>query len=146
MEDRFETDVDDLWSALTRPERLARWIAVVEGDVRRDATVHARFTSTWEGAVRIDVCDAPTRLLVTLEPDTEDETVIEANLLPGDGSTLLVIEERGLPRQDLAAHGAGWQVHVEDLATHLAGADPEPWRDRWLALRPAYQALDERTA
>ena len=29
MEDRFDTDIDDLWSALTDPSRLARWI----GDV-----------------------------------------------------------------------------------------------------------------
>src|ERR1700722_7001895 len=26
MQDRFDTDIDDLWSALTEPERLARWI------------------------------------------------------------------------------------------------------------------------
>jgi hypothetical protein len=25
MEDRFDTDIDDLWSALTDPGRLARW-------------------------------------------------------------------------------------------------------------------------
>jgi hypothetical protein len=27
MEDRFDTDIDDLWSALTDPGRLARWTA-----------------------------------------------------------------------------------------------------------------------
>ena len=32
MQDRFDTDIDDLWSALTEPRRLARWIAEVEGD------------------------------------------------------------------------------------------------------------------
>jgi len=25
MEDRYDTDIDDLWSALTDPGRLARW-------------------------------------------------------------------------------------------------------------------------
>jgi hypothetical protein len=34
MEDRFYTDVDDLWSALTEPSRLARWYGQVEGDLR----------------------------------------------------------------------------------------------------------------
>jgi len=29
MEDRFSNDPDDLWSALTDPKRLARWIAEV---------------------------------------------------------------------------------------------------------------------
>ena len=26
MQDRFDTDIDDLWSALTDPGRLARWM------------------------------------------------------------------------------------------------------------------------
>lgn len=34
IEDRFNTDVDDLWSALTDPARLARWHGQVEGDLR----------------------------------------------------------------------------------------------------------------
>lgn len=32
--------------------------------------------------------------------------------------TRLVLEERGLPLEVLAGHGAGWQAHVEDLAIH----------------------------
>lgn len=34
IEDRFETDIDDLWSALTEPGRLARWYGQVEGNLR----------------------------------------------------------------------------------------------------------------
>jgi hypothetical protein len=34
MQDRFDTDIDDLWSALTDPRRLARWLGDVEGDLR----------------------------------------------------------------------------------------------------------------
>ena len=34
IEDRFDTDIDDLWSALTDPGRLARWMGEVEGDLR----------------------------------------------------------------------------------------------------------------
>src|ERR1022692_3308508 len=36
MQDRFDTDIDDLWSALTDPRRLARWMGEVEGDLRLD--------------------------------------------------------------------------------------------------------------
>ncbi len=31
MEDRFDTDIDNLWSALTDPRRLAGWLGEVEG-------------------------------------------------------------------------------------------------------------------
>src|SRR6476660_8341713 len=34
IEDRYDTDIDDLWSALTDPGRLARWYGEVEGDLR----------------------------------------------------------------------------------------------------------------
>ena len=34
VEDIYDTDIDDLWEACTTPERLARWIAEVSGDLR----------------------------------------------------------------------------------------------------------------
>ena len=34
LEDRFQTDIGDLWSAVTDPQRLARWLGDVEGDLR----------------------------------------------------------------------------------------------------------------
>ena len=43
-EDRFDTDIDDLWSALTDPPRLARWIGEVEGDLRLGGEFRAAFS------------------------------------------------------------------------------------------------------
>jgi uncharacterized protein YndB with AHSA1/START domain len=142
MEDAFDTDIDDLWSALTDPERLARWIAKVEGDLRLGGEFRARFTSGWEGPGRVDVCDPPRRLLVTMSQDEDDETVIAAELVPDGDQTRLVLEERGLPLDEAAAHGAGWQAHFEDLAAHLAGRPRADWRTRWTELTPAY--LDQQ--
>jgi uncharacterized protein YndB with AHSA1/START domain len=141
MEDCYDTDVDDLWSALTDPQRLARWIGKVEGDLRLGGEFRARFTSSWEGAGRVDECEPPWRLLVTMSPGQEDETVIEARLAAAGTQTSLVIEERGLPLDNLAAYGAGWQAHVEDLAAFLAGGEPADWRSRWTELIPKYQDL-----
>src|SRR6476620_548819 len=60
LEDRFDTDMDDLWSALTDPGRLARWLGEVEGDLRRGGEFRARFfASGWEGTGRVDVCEPP---------------------------------------------------------------------------------------
>ena len=146
MEDLYDTGIDDLWSAITEPRRLARWIAEVTGDVRPGGRIYARFTSTWDGPGRIDVCQAPDRLLVTLAPGTPGETVIEATLRAEEDKTRLVVEERGIPVDELAGHGAGWQAHVEDLAAHLAGAEAADWRARWTALTPTYQDLAGRLA
>jgi uncharacterized protein YndB with AHSA1/START domain len=140
VQDVYDTDIADLWSAITEPDRLARWIATVEGDLRVGGIVQTRFTSTWEGPGRIDVCDPPNRLVVVMEPETEDEAVIEAVLAAEDARTRLVVEERGLPLDVLYKHGAGWQAHIEDLGRYLAG-DQSNWKTRWTELTPAYQSL-----
>ena len=140
VEDVYDTDVNDLWSALTEPERLARWIATVEGDLTLGGIVQARFTSSWEGAGRIDVCDPPKHLVMTMEPGTDDEAVIEAVLTEDGTRARLVIEERGLPLDVLYKHGAGWQAHIEDLGRYLAG-DESNWKARWTELSPTYELL-----
>jgi len=142
IEDRYDTDIDDLWSALTDPHRLARWIAEVEGDLRLGGDFRARFTSGWEGTGRVEACEPPRRLRVlTRDADEPDEEVLEATLTADGDQTILVIEARGLPIEFLAAHGAGWQVHVEDLAAHLAGRERCDIKARWNELIPAYKDL-----
>src|SRR5690242_4361370 len=54
MEDRFDTEIDDLWSALTDPRRLARWIGKVEGDLRLGGEYRFYFYSSGaEGTGRV---------------------------------------------------------------------------------------------
>ena len=151
VEDVYETDIDDLWMACTAPERLARWIAEVSGDLRVGGTVHAVFTSTWTGLARIEVCDAPHHLLLTAEPGADDETQIDARLTAEGSRTRLVVEERGLPVDKLHFYGAGWQAHLEDLgrslesdgSAHANGWSQQTaavaWHERWTELTPAYQ-------
>jgi uncharacterized protein YndB with AHSA1/START domain len=143
MEDRFDTDIDDLWSALTDPHRLARWLGEVEGDLHLGGEFRARFfASGWEGTGRVEVCEPPRHLLVlTKDPDVPYELVTEVTLTADGDQTILVFEEQGMPLDHLAAYGAGNQVHVEDLAAHLAGRDRGNAEARWNELLPAYQDL-----
>ena len=142
MQDRFGTDIDDLWSALTDPRRLARWIGEVEGDLRPGGEFQFRFfASGSEGTGRVEACDPPRRLLLTMALGQPDQDVIEATLTAGSGQTILVWEERGMPVDQLAAYGAGVQIHVEDLAAYLAGRERVDAKARWDELIPAYQDL-----
>ncbi len=141
MEGSYDAEIDDLWSALTDPPRLSRWVAEVEGDLQLGGEFRAVFTSGWEGSGRVDVCEPPHRLLVTFDPGLEDQTVIEAVLVAEGAHTRLVLEERGLPLAQLAGHGAGWQAHVEDLAAHLAGRQRTDWTSRWRELAPSYREI-----
>lgn len=144
VEDVYDTDSDDLWQAITDPARLRRWIATVEGDLQPGGLFRASFVSGWEGPGRIEVCDAPHRLLLTMEPDAADETSLEALLSAQDHGTRLVIEERGIPADQAPDHAAGWQAHLEDLRAVLDGGPAGSWPERWAALRPAYGSPERR--
>jgi uncharacterized protein YndB with AHSA1/START domain len=143
MEDRFATDIEDVWSALTDPRRLARWLGEVEGELRLGGEFRARFfASGWEGTGRVEACEPPQRLLVlTKHVRAPYELVIEATLTADGDQTVLAIEERGMPLDQLAAYGAGDQIHVEDLADYLAGCERRDAEARWEELEVAYRDL-----
>ena len=70
-----------------------------------------------------------------------DEHAIEATLTADGDHTILILEERDGPVNLLAAYGAGIQVHIEDLAAHLAGRERCDAEARWEELEPSYEAL-----
>ena len=144
VEDVYATSIDDLWSAITQPDRLKRWIADVAGDLRVGGEFSASFTSHWSGTGVVEVCDAPHLLRVRTWQPGEDPTTMEAQLTSDGAGTRLVIEERGLPLAEYADHGAGWQAHAEDLHAHLEDREPRDWATRWRELSSAYFALAGR--
>ena len=108
----------------SRSAGSARWRATLRlgGEFRAHF-----FASGWHGTGRVEACEPPQRLLVLTkdaeEPDAPEEHPIELTLAADGDETTLVWEERAIPLDLLAAYGAGVQVHVEDLAAHLAGRD-----------------------
>lgn len=143
MKDLLDATVDDVWSALTDPRRLADWLGDVEGDLRLGGEFRALFfASGWEGTGRVEACEPGHRLLVaTRQPDAPEEQVIEVTVRADAGKTFLVWEERGMPVGLVAAYGAGVQVHVEDLAAYLAGGERCDADARFVELFPTYQEL-----
>ena len=125
------------------PSRLARWLGEFEGDLRLGGEFRARFfASGWEGTGRVDVCEPPRHLLVTTKHLRQaDEQVVEATLTADGDHTILILEQRGMPVELLAAYGAGIQVHIEDLAAHIADRERCDAKARWEELLPAYEAL-----
>ena len=141
IEDRYDTDIDDLWSAITDPRRLARWYGQVEGDLRPGGEFHGRL-EFWEGTGRVEACEPPRRLLMTTRGvDEPYDEVIEATLTADGDQTTLVIETRGMPLDLIAAYGAGYQIHAENLAAHLAGRERVDSKARWAERTPPYQDL-----
>lgn len=143
VEDRFDSAIDEVWSALTDPRRLARWLGEVEGELGVGGEFRASFyASGWEGTGRVEACEPPRRLLLsTTDADGGDEGSIEVVLTADGDETVVVWEERSRPLKFLAAYGAGIQIHVEDLADHVAGRQRRESKPRFDRLFPAYQQL-----
>ena len=143
VEDRYATDIDDLWSALTDPDRLARWFGQIDGDLRPGGEFRMYLeASGWDGTGRVEACEPPSRLLVTTKEVTEPfHKTVEATLTADGDHTVLAIEVRGMPLDKIAFYGAGWQIHTENLAVYLAGREPGDTEARWDELVPSYQHL-----
>ena len=150
IEDRYDTGIDDLWSALTDPGRLSRWYGQVEGDLRPGGEFRLRVESAdIDSTGHVEACDPPQRLLVTTRETDESylrgqgvpphDEAIEATLTADGDQTILVIEVRGVPLDTIAFYGAGWQIHAENLAAYLAGRERGDSEARWDELVPPYQ-------
>jgi uncharacterized protein YndB with AHSA1/START domain len=152
IEDRYDTDIDDLWSALTDPARLARWHGQVEGDLRPGGQFRVYLEADdIESTGRVEACEPPRRLLVTTRETDESyrkgqgvppfDEVTEVTLTADGDRTILVIEVRGMPLDKIAFYGAGWQIHAENLATYLAGRERGDIEARWEELVHPYQDM-----
>jgi uncharacterized protein YndB with AHSA1/START domain len=141
IEDRYDTDIDGLWSAITAASRLACWYGQIEGELRPGGEFRGHLES-WDGTGRVDVCEPPRRLQVTTRGvDEPYDEVIEATLTADGDQTILVIETRGMPLNLIAFYGVGYQIHAENLAAHIAGRERGHTKTRWDQLLPAYQDL-----
>jgi hypothetical protein len=118
----------------------------VEGDLRPGGEFRASFVASgWEGTGRVEACEPPRRVLVVTrdadEPSTTFDHSIEVTLTADGDQVLLAWEERGIPLNLLGEYGAGIQIHVEDLATYLGGAERADAQARWEDLVPSYRDL-----
>ena len=152
IEDRYDTGIGDLWSALTDPGRLARWYGQVEGDLHPGGQFRLHVDDAGMDVTgRVEACEPPRRLRVTTRETEESyrkgqgvppfDAVTEVTLTADGDQTILVIEVRGMPLDKIAFYGAGWQIHAENLAAYIAGRERGDTEARWAELVPPYQDL-----
>jgi uncharacterized protein YndB with AHSA1/START domain len=133
----YPDPIDDVWAALTRSDRLARWIGSDTGEGGAGRTVE--FTLTGEvdagGAVAAPAtvtvleCVPPRRLVVDI-PAEEGRAWRVAVTLDGDGGrTALRFEQEIVPGVDPADVAAGWRWYLDRLGAALAGAPMPAWAD-----------------
>ena len=121
----FAAPVEDVWAAVTEPERLQRWVGTWEGDPS-DGWVGFRMTAEAEDAAAermwVDECEPPRRLAV--HSSTPDGSwFLELDLAERDGRTTLTFAQR-LADPELAADiGPGWDYYLDRLVAAETGGD-----------------------
>ena len=119
----YDTTVEDLWEAITTPERLARWFTPVEGDLK----LGGRYQLKGNAGGIITRCDRPAALEVTWEMMGGTSWVNVALAPDGDRARLSIehiahkdgIGEEHLKQFGPGAVGIGWDLSLLGLELHL---------------------------
>jgi uncharacterized protein YndB with AHSA1/START domain len=140
---RFPDDIDTVWTAMTDPEQLERWIGRWEGNPR---TGRVMFFMTAEGDAAaseylISECTAPTRFAGSTRVGPE-VWQLRFELSEDDGVTTLLFAQL-LGDTDLGSVGPGWEYYLDRLSRVLddADADDIAWEDYYPAQREYYEQL-----
>lgn len=143
LERTFRAAADDVWAAVTEPERLERWIGTWSGDPAV-GSVEFRMTAEAEDAPaevhRILECDPPRRLVTESTSPGADDTVwrLELDLVERDGVTTLVFAQRMEDAVPADSVGPGWEYYLDRLVVAHGGGDVSSVD--WSAYYPALSA------
>src|SRR6185312_5347964 len=115
----YDFTAEELWSALTDPEQLARWLARAprfDPGVGGDVELVFGDGSGEQATGRILTWDEPHVLEYEWRFPGEDDSVVRFELHPQEFGTLLVLDHRRLGRASGAGYSAGWHAHLDALA------------------------------
>lgn len=117
----YDTDVEDLWDALTNAERIPRWFLPIEGELK----VGGRYQFKGNAGGEILACEAPRRLKVTWMMG-EGPSWVTLTLTPHGAAARLELEHVAhvdpafWDRYGPGAVGVGWDQAMYGLSLHLA--------------------------
>jgi uncharacterized protein YndB with AHSA1/START domain len=134
----YEARIEEVWDALTTPERISRWFLPVSGEYR----IGGRFQLEGNAGGEILACDRPSRLRVTWAygevTSPADISEVEVRLTAaGEESTTVELEHTAIVPDEFwteygpGAVGVGWDGGMLGLALHLRGGsidDPMAWQ------------------
>lgn len=143
----YDSPIESVWDACTRPDRLRRWFAEVSGELKLGGTAVADMTPDIRVHCRIEHCEPPTLLRVSWDHPGEAESLLELRLAAlAGGGTELALEHRQLAAGRSAGYGPGWEDFLQRLDAAMRGADPSSvsWADNEPALTPIWAGLDAK--
>jgi uncharacterized protein YndB with AHSA1/START domain len=133
----YDAPIDDVWSACTEPDRISRWLAPIDGDLRLGGTFQLKGNAGGD----ILRCEKPHLIKVTWTFGEGMATEVEVRLAPGDGGGTVLELEHTAPAEIVdemvrtygpggtIGIGGGWDLALLGLDLFLDGVtfDPGTW-------------------
>jgi uncharacterized protein YndB with AHSA1/START domain len=149
---RLPGPIDRVWAYLTESDLRRQWLAA--GDM--EMKLGSRFELVWRNAeltdppgARPEGFDGEHRMkaeITELDPPRKlaftwgSTGGVSFELEPAGDEVLLTLTHRRIPDRSTQLNvSAGWHAHFDVLAARLAGQAPEPFWDRWVALKADYE-------
>ena len=132
----YDTDIDDLWDAISNAERLPRWFAPVSGELR----LGGRYQVEGNASGTITRCEPPRELSLTWEFGGGVSWVNVILRAEGPERTHLELQHIAHPEAHweqfgAGAAGVGWELGLMGLVRHLrdpAAARPPEADESWI--------------
>lgn len=120
----YQTTIEDLWDALTNPERVHRWFAEVSGDFEQGG----RYSISGNASGKILSCRPPRDLALTWEFSGSLSWVTVTINATDEGAYLMLEHEHPTDEKSQAhwdqygpgATGVGWELSMLFLDVHLS--------------------------
>lgn len=132
----YDTDLDDLWDAVTNPERIPRWFLPVTGDLR----LGGRYQLEGNAGGVIERCEPPRSFAATWEYGGDISWVEVSLTASGTDRTRIQLDHIAIPgdhrdRFGPGAVGVGWDLALIGLSLYLrdnSAVDPPAFQE-WSA-------------
>ncbi|RQP10085.1 MAG: SRPBCC family protein [Microbacteriaceae bacterium] len=120
----YATTPDDLWNALTDPERIPRWFLPISGELR----VGGRYALEGNASGTVEACDAPRRFALTWEMMGAPSWVTVTLAPTASGTELELVHEAHVPEEFWTVYGPGavgigWDGALMGLGLHVETGD-----------------------
>ena len=118
---RYAAAPAEVWSALTEPDRLARWLGRVRaGRLAAGEQLELQLGGTTV-PVRVQAVEPERLLELDWRPAGEDASIVRFELAPSGEGTMLVLDHSRLDERRCMRYGARWTRAVHRLDHLLAG-------------------------
>ncbi len=117
----YRESIEDVWDAVTNPERIPRWFAPISGDL----TLGGRFQVEGNAGGTIERCEPPTGFAATWEFGGEVSWIeVRLSADPAGGTRFELehvahVDDERWAEYGPGAVGIGWDLSLLGLARHL---------------------------